>query len=279
MSLRLFVFISVVGLVLTKPLQQLQAEDEGLRIVCPEDGTRCYATGYESFDLINGGDILKAIEEAIDELKDEERNALIDKQRRWFGGVVPYIYHEEFSEENKARIEAAMAIIEENTCIKFRPYKKTDREQMVVFITGQKGCRATVGYKQSRKRHNLNLHPSGCLGRVGTIMHEMLHVLGLKHEHARPDRDNYVKVIWDNIKDGHKNNFEKASSKEYTTYGVPYNYESIMHYPATSFSKNGEPTILPLDKSVNIKLLGQREKITKHDVKKINLMYNCKKFL
>nr|AQM58332.1 venom astacin-like protein 1 [Pristhesancus plagipennis] len=279
MSLRFLVFILGLGLVLSKPVQELEAKDEGLHIVCPKNGMPCYARGYESFGLINEGDILKAIEEAIDELKDEERNALIDKQRRWFGGVVPYIYHEEFSEENKARIEAAMAIIEEKTCIKFRPYRKTDREQAVVFITGQKGCRATVGFKQSRKRHNLNLHPSGCLRKVGTIMHEMLHVLGLKHEHARPDRDNYVKVIWDNIKEGHRNNFEKASAKEYTTYGVPYNFESVMHYPATSFSKNGDPTILPLDKSVDIKLLGQRKKITEHDLKKINIMYNCKKFL
>ena len=33
-------------------------------------------------------------------------------------------------------------------------------------------------------------------------MHETLHALGVVHEHTRPDRDDYVEVLEDNIQEG-----------------------------------------------------------------------------
>lgn len=34
---------------------------------------------------------------------------------------------------------------------------------------------------------------------VGNLCHELLHALGLYHEHTREDRDKYVTVNWQNI--------------------------------------------------------------------------------
>lgn len=39
-------------------------------------------------------------------------------------------------------------------------------------------------------------------GYLGTVEHEFLHALGLYHEQARYDRDDYVTIIWKNIRDG-----------------------------------------------------------------------------
>lgn len=53
----------------------------------------------------------------------------------------------------------------------------------------------------------------------------MLHALGAKHEMARPDRDNYVQIMWDRLSMG-EGNFVK--SKVSTTY--PYDMSSVLQY-------------------------------------------------
>lgn len=40
------------------------------------------------------------------------------------------------------------------------------------------------------------------------------------------------------------NDFGKASDREVSAYGVPYDYQSVMHYPSKAFSKNGKDTIV-----------------------------------
>ena len=41
-----------------------------------------------------------------------------------------------------------------------------------------------------------------CYDQVGLVFHEIMHAVGFYHEHNRPDRDNFVTVIWDNIEPG-----------------------------------------------------------------------------
>lgn len=54
--------------------------------------------------------------------------------------------------------------------------------------------------------------------------------------------------------------------------GVPYDYESIMHYPWNAFSSNGKDTISPL-KPLNGKT--PYIALSKADAQQTSLMYNC----
>ena len=76
------------------------------------------------------------------------------------------------------------------------------------------------------------------------IEHEFLHTLGIGHTQSRSDRDQYVSISWENIKEHVEINFEKVNNKYWSNFGLPYDYTSVMHYGQNAFSKNGNPTII-----------------------------------
>lgn len=82
------------------------------------------------------------------------------------------------------------------------------------------------------------------------------------------DRDNYVKILWENIAEDHKYNFNQHlhDGKDFGA----YDYSSIMHYGPLAFSKNGEKTIIPLVGEITI---GQRNQLSAQDITAVNAMY------
>lgn len=65
------------------------------------------------------------------------------------------------------------------------------------------------------------------------IAHELLHLVGLYHEHVRPDRDLFVAINTNNVLGYAKHNY--AEMKIANTLGLPYDYTSIMHYHDRQF--------------------------------------------
>jgi len=56
----------------------------------------------------------------------------------------------------------------------------------------------------------------------GAIIHELMHAVGFWHEHQRPDRDDWVNILWDNIIDG--GSCRKSASAVMTKYwGLCFN--------------------------------------------------------
>jgi hypothetical protein len=76
---------------------------------------------------------------------------------------------------------------------------------------------------------------------VGTILHEMGHIIGLWHEQSRPDRNTYITVNYNNVIKGSWSNFEVDTDNAQIF--APYDYASVMEYPPYSFSRNGGPVI------------------------------------
>ena len=60
-----------------------------------------------------------------------------------------------------------------------------------------------------------------------TVTHEVGHAIGFAHEQSRSDRDESIKIIWENIQEGKEHNFDKV---ETNSTGIEYDYTSVMQY-------------------------------------------------
>ena len=103
---------------------------------------------------------------------------------------------------------------------------------------------------------------------IGTATHELCHTIGLWHEQSRADRDQFIRVAWENVIPGYEHNFRQRIT-DGDDIG-PYDYESIMHYPADAFSATGQPTIVPL---LGSPAIGQRRGLSPFDAQAIDAMY------
>ena len=114
-----------------------------------------------------------------------------------------------------------------------------------------------------------------CASKRGNIIHELGHAIGFWHEHTRPDRDDYVRILWENINENFTDNFKVQERSEIDSLGVPYDLGSIMHYPLNAYSKNGLATIEVLPNVSFSGVIGQRDHLSNYDQRQTNLLYSC----
>ncbi|WAR08602.1 ASTL-like protein [Mya arenaria] len=236
--------------------------------VCPpslctayDEGIRPRGTGGSVF--YNGDIVLDKESEKIifpNELRwraGRRKRATMRSSRTWIGGVVPYIFAEDIQIENK-------------TCINFRSKKPTDNDY-IRFIS-EPGCWSSVGKVGGEQKVSIG---KGC-ERVGVAIHEISHALGFWHEQARPDRDEFVKILEENVSPRYLPDFRKANPELVSSRGYPYDYQSIMHYSEKAFTNLGEKTItvIGIGKTLGMKI-GQREELSNIDIAQLRDMYNC----
>jgi len=106
------------------------------------------------------------------------------------------------------------------------------------------------------------------------IEHEFMHAIGVMHTHSRPDRDKYVTIIEENIEANETYNFEKLDKEEYYTFGLPYDYLSVMHYDDYAFSNGTGKTILTKDSSMQ-DVIGKAQGVSDGDIELVKRMYKC----
>ena len=119
----------------------------------------------------------------------------------------------------------------------------------------------------------LSLGFAGCV-HFGVVVHEFMHVIGFWHEQSRPDRDQYVRIHFDNIQAGKEHNFRKYTTSEVQLKSTPYDIGSIMHYEYNAFARDpSRPTITALQQTSAT--MGQRDGLSATDIIKIKKLYGC----
>lgn len=115
---------------------------------------------------------------------------------------------------------------------------------------------------------------TGCDMSIST---QIIHMLGVPHEHQRPDRDDYLDIDWDLIQPLFHWQFKKYDAMLPVWRGVPYDYNSVMHYDARAFARlplKSMQTIIP---KVDLpEPIGQRRRLSDIDKRKLQAMYPCR---
>ncbi|CAH1794870.1 unnamed protein product [Owenia fusiformis] len=200
----------------------------------------------------------------------------------WTDGIVPYEFQEDkyLAVDELTRnltLEAIEWLNDQSAifgkaCLQIRP--KTPSDVDFIRFESRSGCFADVA---KRGRGQIVSLGPGC-AKKGVIAHEILHVLGFYHEQSRTDRDEYISVQWDNVKDGQNENFLIRQPIYITDKDITdYDFDSIMHYSAYAFNKeSGLKTIIPKDNKLPKGILmGQRTHFSENDLKEIREMYGC----
>uniref|UniRef100_H2MIY0 Metalloendopeptidase n=1 Tax=Oryzias latipes TaxID=8090 RepID=H2MIY0_ORYLA len=180
--------------------------------------------------------------------------------------VIPYVISSEYSGGEVATIEGAMRAFNGKTCIRF--VRRTN-EYDFISVVSKTGCYSELGRKGGLQE--LSINRGGCMY-SGIIQHELNHALGFQHEQTRSDRDSYVRINWENIIPASAYNFNKHDTNNLNT---PYDYSSIMHYGRDAFSiAYGRDSITPIP-NPNVPI-GQRNGMSRWDITRINVLYNCR---
>ncbi|XP_053736097.1 high choriolytic enzyme 1-like [Synchiropus splendidus] len=179
--------------------------------------------------------------------------------------TIPFTVSSEFTSWERKKIEYAMQSFHTSTCLRFVPRQS---QYDFISIENRGGCFSSLGRVGGMQV--LSLNRRGCLYH-GIIQHEINHALGFQHEQTRSDRDQYVKINWENIDPQMAYNFYKQNTNNLNT---PYDYSSIMHYGRTAFSiAYGKDSITPIP-NPNVQI-GQRQGMSYWDIMRINALYQC----
>uniref|UniRef100_A0A0N4ZLA3 Zinc metalloproteinase n=1 Tax=Parastrongyloides trichosuri TaxID=131310 RepID=A0A0N4ZLA3_PARTI len=174
---------------------------------------------------------------------------------------------------NPSHVLAALKDIEDNTCIRFKRYGRLYGMAGLRYYQGR-GCNSVVGRAGKDKVQDISIG-RGC-EMMGIIQHETLHALGFFHEQSRPDRNQYLTILLNNVAPNMRNNYEIFNTDQSDTFGIPYNYGSAMQYDKKAFSYNGRETMIPKN-PLYLNTIGNKARLQFLDFKMVNRAYCSEK--
>jgi len=194
--------------------------------------------------------------------------------------IVPYYFAKNFPghKEDQGTINSHIKWFnkELNQCLRLEEVNSYDmRYDSKIRIIDGNGCWSYIGMT-GEDTQDLSLG-SFCYTK-GLSLHEFIHALGFDHEQNRPDRDQYVSMHWDKIREDKKWNFQIMSNAEWNPTGHHYDFQSVMHYSSKNFAKNGiGPTMTRrvAGRDTGEEIIAQRDRPSTIDMQQICAIYGC----
>uniref|UniRef100_A0A0K0DMG8 Metalloendopeptidase n=1 Tax=Angiostrongylus cantonensis TaxID=6313 RepID=A0A0K0DMG8_ANGCA len=174
--------------------------------------------------------VLEDVKES--EAKRRKRQAYRDKwypKTLWSDGVY-YAFYSNATDAAKRVFRKAALFWQNLTCIKFTEDRNASNKILVI---KEVGCWSHVGRTGGTQGLSLG---KGC-ETIGTAAHEIAHALGFFHMQSRYDRDDFIKLHWENFKADWATQFSKETNHTNYNYNLTYDYGGVMHYGATGFVK------------------------------------------
>lgn len=195
---------------------------------------------------------------------------------------ISYYINSDLKTEEIALVTEAIAAVQANVgCIRFQrvnsppggPHIQFDH--FAVNINGLCGT-SKLGMTEVN-RIPINFESPLCVGDNprniwGRIVHEVMHSFGVAHQQNRADRDDHISVNWNVLPKILADNYQKSNNQSFSSYGVPYNLLSIMHYPAITETITA---FFPTDSSVGLNRIGQRSAVSSDDWELMRRAYCC----
>lgn len=231
--------------------------------VFQKPGTHFIANKIDG-NWVTQGDMLVDPKKIVKDIGDKDtRFVNIDTVDLWPNNVVPYRIEPTL---DPTPILKAISLINQQTNLRFVPHRG---EQDLVFFRKYKEERCLSHLGRIGGSQDILLNPVRC--GYANILHEMVHAIGLVHEHSREDRDQYVTIHWDQIVEGARHQFQKMAAHISMLTELPFDFDSIMLYPSrNSFGVGSNPTLTKLDGTL---LNANRVGLSPGDIAKINALY------
>jgi hypothetical protein len=170
--------------------------------------------------------------------------------------------------EKKAVIEAAIAEVNQKTNAKFIPHSgESDYVTFKLPPQDMQHCYSHLGFIGGEQLIMLNMRCS-----KGSVIHELLHTLGIVHEQSRSDRDNNVTILWDNIHPYFHNQFNKLPAAVSNPANLAFDFDSIMLYGSDYFIlTEGVPGMIKV--TDGRAFFENRRGLSRADIQEVNSIY------
>jgi len=147
----------------------------------------------------------------------------------WPHGIVPYDLSKLTLEQQGIAKRAMQRWMDTSAQIRFTP-RTTEVEY--IYFTGNltNGNNTTYTGFHKGARTEINITAFWWRQEEWMVVHELGHVLGFHHEFQRWDRDQYVTIHYENIKQGREFDYDWIPRTNWIVATDSYDFRSIMHY-------------------------------------------------